>query len=96
MVDFGRYKWNQSQTLDDVLAFSLFLEGVDTMWCANKDAFFQMRFKALRGNSKGKVQRGQYLLAVDLGRYKMVSEPDTGRCVRLLAVPRMGRHEAVC
>ena len=28
-----------------------------------------MRFKALRGSPKGKTQRGQYLLAVDLGRY---------------------------
>ena len=28
------------------------------------------RFKALRGSPKGKAQRGQYLLAVDLGRYK--------------------------
>ena len=28
-----------------------------------------MRFKALRGSPKGKAQRGQYLLAVDLGRY---------------------------
>ena len=30
----------------------------------------QTRFKALRGSPKGKAQRGQYLLAVDLGRYK--------------------------
>ena len=29
-----------------------------------------MRFKVLRGSPKGKAQRGQYLLAVDLGRYK--------------------------
>ena len=27
--------------------------------------------KALRGSSKGKAQRGQYLLAVDLGRYSL-------------------------
>ena len=27
----------------------------------------QTRFKALRGSPKGKAQRGQYLLAVDLG-----------------------------
>ena len=26
-------------------------------------------FKALRGSLKGKAQRGQYLLAVDLDRY---------------------------
>ena len=30
----------------------------------------QTRFKALRGSLKGKAQKGQYLLAVDLGRYK--------------------------
>ena len=30
----------------------------------------QTRFKALRGSPKGKTQIGQYLLAVDLGRYK--------------------------
>ena len=30
---------------------------------------YKMRFKALRGSPKEKVQRGQYLLAVDLGRY---------------------------
>ena len=30
----------------------------------------QTRFKALRGCPKRKAQRGQYLLAVDLGRYK--------------------------
>ena len=30
----------------------------------------QTRFKALRGSPKRKAQRGQYLLAVDLGRYK--------------------------
>ena len=29
-----------------------------------------MPFKGLRESPKGKVQRGQYLLAVDLGRYK--------------------------
>ena len=29
----------------------------------------QTRFKALRGSPKEKAQRGQYLLAVDLGRY---------------------------
>ena len=37
-MDLGRYKWYQSQTLDDVLAFSLFLERVDTRRCASKDA----------------------------------------------------------
>ena len=31
---------------------------------------WQTRFKDLRGSSKGKAQRGQYLLAVDLGRYR--------------------------
>ena len=31
---------------------------------------YQTCFKALRGNPKGKAQRGQYLLAVGLGRYK--------------------------
>ena len=34
------------------------------------ETFHQTRFKALRGSPKGKAQRGQYLLAVDLGRYK--------------------------
>ena len=29
-----------------------------------------MRFKALRGSPEGEAQRGQYLLVVDLGRYK--------------------------
>ena len=31
---------------------------------------FETRFKALRGSPKEKAQRGQYLLAVNLGRYK--------------------------
>ena len=30
----------------------------------------QTHFKALRGSPKEKAQRGQYLLAVDLGRYR--------------------------
>ena len=33
----------------------------------------QTRFKALRGSPKGKIQRGQYLLAVDPGRYSHVT-----------------------
>ena len=41
-MDLGHYKWYQSQTPDDVPAFSLFLEGgegggVDTNRCASKD-----------------------------------------------------------
>ena len=112
-----------------------------------------MRFKVLRGSpkGKGKVQRGQYLLAVNLGRYKwylwcptlvreenkppfirvwkhshsrrvlkfegkherespkktvsasggsgslqMVSEPDTGRCVNLLAILGRGLDMKWC
>ena len=31
-----------------------------------------MRFKALRGSPEGKAQRGQYLLAVDLGHYSFI------------------------
>ena len=31
---------------------------------------YHTRFKALRGSLKGKAYRGQYLLAVGLGRYK--------------------------
>ena len=39
-VDFDCYKWYQSQTLDDVLARRLNLEGggVDTRHCASKNA----------------------------------------------------------
>ena len=46
----------------------------------------------------GPAQRGQYLLAVDLGRYKWYHgiEPDTGRCVSLLAVPRRGVDTRRC
>ena len=46
-------------------------------------------FKALRGSSKGKAQRGQYLLP-------MILEPDTGRCASLFAFTRRGRHDAMC
>ena len=59
-VDLGHYKWYQSQTSDDVSVFSLFPEGGRHEAC----------FKALRGSPKGKAQRVQYLLAVNLGRYK--------------------------
>ena len=31
---------------------------------------YQTRFKVLRGSLEVKAKRGQYLLAVDLGRYK--------------------------
>ena len=62
------------------------------MWCPlvgeeNKTQCvetFPMHFKALSGSMKGKAQRGQYLLVVNMGRYKIyVSELDTGRCVSL-------------
>ena len=36
-VDLDRYKWYQSQTPDDVRAFSLFSKGVDMRQCASKD-----------------------------------------------------------
>ena len=36
--------------------------------------------KALRRNPKGKVQRGQYRLAMDLGCYKCFQSQDTGQC----------------
>ena len=32
------------------------------------------RFKALSGRPKGKAQRGQYLLVVDLGRYRLTKK----------------------
>jgi len=45
--------------------------GEQTIIHKGVETFLQhTRFKALRANPKGKVQRGQYLLAVDLGRYK--------------------------
>ena len=37
-MDLGRYKWYQSQTPDDVPAFSLFPEGGRHEACASKDA----------------------------------------------------------
>ena len=36
-MDLSRYKWYQSQSPDDVSAFSLFPEGVDTRRCDSKD-----------------------------------------------------------
>ena len=36
-VDLGCYKWYQSQTPDDVSAFSVFPQGVDMRRCASKD-----------------------------------------------------------
>ena len=50
-----------------------------------------MLFKALRGSPKIKAQRGQYLLAVGLGRYKwyqsQVPDARPQRVVDLGAVP---------
>ena len=52
--------------------------------------------KTLRESLKGKVQREQYLLAVDFGLLQMVSEPDSGRGASEETEPQRGGHEAVC
>ena len=56
----------------------------------------QMRFKALKGSPKGKTQRGQYLLAVDLGRYKWYQSQTPNDVPAFSLFPKGGRHEAVC
>ena len=55
-----------------------------------------MRFKTLRGSLEGKIQRGQYLLAVGLGGYKWYQSqtPDDVSARRLS--PEGGGHEVVC
>ena len=56
----------------------------------------QTRFKALRGSVKGKAQRGQYLLAMDLGRYKWYQSQTPDDVSAFSLFPEGGRHKAVC
>ena len=57
---------------------------------------YQTRFKALRGSPKGKAQRGQYLLAVDLGRYKWYQSQTPDNVPAFSPFPERRRHEAMC
>ena len=52
--------------------------------------------KILRGSSKGKAQRGQYLLVVDLGCYKWYKNQTPGDVLVEGWAPKEGGHEAVC
>ena len=51
------------------------------------ETFFIRVWKPLTGSLRGKVQRGQYLLAVGLELLQMVTELDTERCVSEEAEP---------
>ena len=57
---------------------------------------YQTRFKALKGSVKGKAQRRQYLLAMDLGRYKWYQSQTLDDVSAFSLFPEGGRHEAVC
>ena len=54
-----------------------------------------MRFKALRGSPKESPKR-TISTSGGFGALQMVSEPDTGRCASLLAVPRRGVDTRRC
>ena len=52
--------------------------------------------KALKGSSRGKAQRGQYLPAMGLDCYKWYQSQTPGDVPVKRLFPKEGRHEAVC
>ena len=90
-----------------VLKFHLFKKFVQdpTLVGEENEAFFirvskplpsSRVFKTLRGSSKGKTQRGQYLLVVGLGHYKWYQSQTRGDVSTRRLSPEGCGHEAVC
>ena len=84
--------WSASHTTIGEISHWLVLVGWGGEWSIPykyvETSPYQTRFKTLRGSSKGKVQRRQYLIAI--GCYKMVTEPDIEQSASENAGPPRG------
>ena len=63
-------------------------EKTNILYKGVKTSPYRCILKTLKESSKEEAQRGQYLLAVGLSRYKLASKPDTGRCASEEAKPQ--------